>query len=72
MPGPSACPSCQSQGCGEIKREVPWVNLMHTFAGKTAAATGAPLSWPGGKPRASSDYISGVLAPPMLGKWARS
>ena len=53
-------------------REVPWVNLMHTFAGKTAAATGAPLSWPGGKPRALSDYISGVPAPPMLGKWARS
>ena len=57
MPGPSAGPSCQFQGCGEIKREVPCVNLMHIFAGKTAAA-GAPLSWPGGKTRASSDYIS--------------
>ena len=71
MPGPSACPSRQSQGCGEIKREVPWVTLTHTCAGKTAA-TGAPLSWPGGKTRASSDYISEVPAPPMLGKWARS
>ena len=45
MPGPSAGPSSQSQGCEEIKTEVPWVNLMHTFAGKIAA-TGV-LHFPG-------------------------